>query len=260
MSIASARHWANSIVLAAAVGLAYFLAASFSVRLILEPEGVAVFWPAAGISSGFLIALGPRSRWPMFAGVIGATVAIHLTIKDPLWAGVALGLCNGAEALIIAGLIHHYFGTGFNLVCLRYVFGLLAATVAATIVSGIGGAVTYRLMRGPSAPVLNTWQHWFASDAIGIIAVAPLVIGLAAVARRPSPRSEVIEGVLALLALAVMTVIIIFLPRELWETVCCRSLGCFQFCYGLPPAIDQRSPQREHSWFPLRSSGRQSWA
>jgi integral membrane sensor domain MASE1 len=66
--------------------------------------------------------------------------------------------------------------------------------------------------------MLNTWQHWFASDAIGIIAVAPLVIGLTAVARRPSPRSEVIEGVLALLALAVMTVVIIFLPRELWET------------------------------------------
>jgi signal transduction histidine kinase len=219
MSIADARHWANSIVLAAAVALAYFLVASFSVRLILEPEGVAVFWPAAGISSGLLIALGPRLRWPMLAGVIGATVATHLIIKDPLWAGVALGLCNGAEALIIAGLIQHYFGTGFNLVRLRYVFGLLAATVAATIVSGIGGAVTYRLMRGPSASMLNTWQHWFASDSIGIIAVAPLVIGLTAVARRPSPRSEVIEGVLALLALAVMTVFIIFLPHELWETV-----------------------------------------
>jgi phosphoribosylformylglycinamidine (FGAM) synthase-like amidotransferase family enzyme len=30
----------------------------------------------------------------------------HLIIKEPLWAGVALGLCNGAEALITAGLIH----------------------------------------------------------------------------------------------------------------------------------------------------------
>ena len=214
-----ARRWAKSIVLAAAIGLAYFLAASFSVRLSLKPEGVAVFWPAAGISAGLLIALGLHARWPMFAGVIGATVATHLIIKDPLWAGVALGLCNGAEALIIAGLIHHYFGTGFNLVRLRYVFGLLAATVAATIVSGIGGAVTYRLMRGPSAPMLNTWQHWFLSDAIGIIAVAPLVIGLTAVARRPSPRSEVIEGILALVVLAAMTGFIILLPRSLWETV-----------------------------------------
>jgi signal transduction histidine kinase len=209
----------GSVGLAAAVGSAYFLAADLSVRLILKPEGVAVFWPAAGISSGILIALGLQAGWPVLAGVIVATVATHLIINDPLWAGVALGLCNAVEALITAGLIQHYFGAGFNLVRLRYVFGLLAAAVAATIVSGIGGAVTYRLMQGPSAPMLNTWQHWFASDFIGIVAVAPLVTGLTAVVRRPSPRSELIEGTLALVVLGLMAGFIISLPRELWETV-----------------------------------------
>jgi signal transduction histidine kinase len=211
--------WARGIGLAAAVGLAYFLAADLSVRLILEPEGVAVFWPAAGISSGILIALGPQARWPVLAGVIVATAATHFIIKDPVWAGVALGLCNAAEVLVTAGLIQHYFGAAFNLVRVRYVFGLLAAAVAATIISGIGGAATYRLMQGPSAPMLNTWHHWFASDFVGIIAVAPLVIGLAAVVRRPSPRSEVIEGTLTLLALALIAVFIMMLPRQLWETV-----------------------------------------
>src|ERR1700745_1885535 len=81
------RQWVGGIGLAAAVGLGYFLAAAFSVRLLLKPEGVAVFWPAAGLSSGLLIALGPRARWPVLAGVIVATVATHLIIKDPLWAG-----------------------------------------------------------------------------------------------------------------------------------------------------------------------------
>jgi hypothetical protein len=65
---AAAMPWVGSIGLAAALGLAYFLTAKFSVRLILEPAGVAVFWPAAGISSGILIALGPGARWPMSAG------------------------------------------------------------------------------------------------------------------------------------------------------------------------------------------------
>jgi len=37
--------------------------------------------------------------------------------------------------------------------------------------------------------------------------------------REPPPRSEVIEGMLALVALALMTGVIILLPRELWETV-----------------------------------------
>jgi signal transduction histidine kinase len=213
------QRWVGSIGLAAAIGLAYFLTAKFSVRLVLEPAGVAVFWPAAGISSGLLIALGPHARWPVLAGVMVATIATHLIINDPLWAGVTLGLCNGAEALITAGLIRHYFGADFNLVRVRHIVGLLAAAVAATTVSGIGGAVTYRLMRGPSAPMLDSWQHWFASDFVGIVAVAPVVVGLAAVVRRPSPRSEVIEGTCALVALALMTGLIISLPRELWETV-----------------------------------------
>src|SRR5262249_44564080 len=119
------QRWIGSIGLAAAVGLVYFLTARFSVRLIVEPAGVAVFWPAAGISSGLLLALGPSARWPVLVGVLVATVATHFIINDPVWAGVAFGLSNGAEALITAGLIHHYFGAEFNLVRVRHVAGLI---------------------------------------------------------------------------------------------------------------------------------------
>ena len=216
---ALARRWARSVGLAAAVGVAYFLAARLSVGLVLKPEGVAVFWPAAGISSGVLIALGPRSRWPVAAGVTVATIVIHQLIADPLWAGIALGLSNAAEAVITAALIERYFGTDFSIGRLRQVLGLLVAAIVGTAVSGIGGAVTYRLFSGPSAEMLTTWQHWFASDAIGIVIVAPLVIELGAAMRQPPPRSEIIDGMMALAALAVMTAISIALPQEPWETV-----------------------------------------
>jgi signal transduction histidine kinase len=199
--------------------VAYFLAARLSVGLVLKPEGVAVFWPAAGISTGVLIALGPRSRWPVAAGVTVATIVIHQLIADPLWAGIALGLSNAAEAVITAALIERYFGTDFSIGRLRQVLGLLVAAIVGTAVSGIGGAVTYRLFSGPAAEMLTTWQHWFASDAIGIVIVAPLVIELAAALRHPPPRSERIDGATALGALAVMTAIAIALPQEPWETV-----------------------------------------
>src|SRR5215469_6856621 len=115
----------KGIGLAAAIGLAYFIAADFSVRLLVEPEGVAVFWPAAGISSGILIAFGSRARWPVLGGVVAATVATHFMIRDPLWAAVGLGICNAAEALVTAGLIHHYFGASFGLVRIRHVISLV---------------------------------------------------------------------------------------------------------------------------------------
>ena len=215
-----ARRWGESIGLAVAIGLGYFLAARLSVGLVLEPASVAVFWPAAGISSGVLIALGlPRAGWPVAVGVTVATVAIHELIADPFWVGTALGLSNAAEALITAGLIKRYFGADFNIDRLRQVLGLLLAAIVGTAVSGIGGVATYRLWNGPSATLLTTWEHWFASDAIGIVIVAPLVIGLAPAISQPPPRNELVEVAVVLSSLAVMTGISISLPQASWETV-----------------------------------------
>ena len=216
---APSQRWVTSIGIAAAVGLAYFLAAKLSLGLLMKPGGVAVFWPAAGVSSGVLIALGPHARWPVAAGVMAATVAANLMGDRDIWASAAFALCNAAEALITAGLIQYYFGTSFNLDRLRQVLSLLAAAVVGTVISGTGGAVAFKLFHSPTVSMLTTWWQWFASDAVGIVAVAPLVIGLAAAVREPPPRNELIEGAAALVMLVAMTGIIISLPQEPWKTV-----------------------------------------
>ena len=211
--------WAASILLAAAVGLAYFLAALLSYGLSLESEGLAVFWPASGIAPGVLIALGSRARWPVVGGVIVAVVADHLIMADPFRVGITFALSDAAETLIIAGLIERYFGAGFSLDRLRHVLGLLAAALAGTSVSGIGGVVASVLLQPPTVPILTIWEHWVTSNTIGFIAVAPLLIGLAAALRQRLRSSELVEGAVALTTLAVMTGVIISLSRERWETV-----------------------------------------
>ncbi len=215
------RRCASGIALAAAVSVAYFLAAQLSLRLLMQPEGVAVFWLPGGITSGVLIAFGPRARWPVAAGAVAGDVLPSLLSG---WAAVAVGLCNAAEALIAAGLIQYYFGTSFTLSRLRPVLGFLVAAGVATAISGIGGAIVYKLSSSPTAPMLTTWWHWFASDALGIISLAPLVIEVAAAVREPPPRNELIEGGAALALLAVMTGIIISLPPQPWETVVPNAL------------------------------------
>jgi integral membrane sensor domain MASE1 len=72
------RLWAGSIMLAAGLGVAYFLAARLSLALLTKPDGVAVFWPAAGVASGVLIAVGPTARWPVIIGAMAATIAANL--------------------------------------------------------------------------------------------------------------------------------------------------------------------------------------
>jgi signal transduction histidine kinase len=213
------RRLAGSIGLAVAVGLAYFLAAWLSYNLSLTSEGLAVFWPASGVSSGLLIALGSRARWPVVSGVIAAVVADHLIMADPLQVGITFALSDAAETLIIAGLIERYFGAEFGLDRLRHVLGMLVAAVIGTCVSGIGGVIASVLLRPPIVPILTIWHHWVASNTIGFIAVAPLLIGLAAVLRQRPSGSELVEGVAALATLAGMTAVIISLSQERWETV-----------------------------------------
>ena len=213
------RRWAGSIGLAAVVGLTYFLTALLSYGLALQSEGLAVFWPASGVSSGILIALGSRARWPVVCGVIVAVVADHLIMADPLRVGIAFALSDAAETLIIAGLIERYFGAEFSLDRLRNVLGILAAAVIGTCVSGIGGVAASVLLRPPTVPILTIWQHWVASNTIGFIAVAPLLIGLAAALRQRPQSNELVEGAAALTTLAGMTAVIISLSQERWETV-----------------------------------------
>ncbi len=213
------RRWVGGIGLTAAVGSVYFLAGLLGIRLLMPPEGIAVFWPAAGISSGVLIALGRSARWPVAAGAASATIVANLVAKADIWTTCAFVLGNTVEPLIIAGLIEHYLGARFSLDRLRPVLCLLAAAVAGPTVAGIGWTVAYRLFHTSTVPMLTTWQHWFGSDITGVVTVAPVVIWIASAVRQPPPRSELIEGTAALVALAVMTGIIFSLPQEVWETV-----------------------------------------
>src|SRR4051812_5143187 len=70
--------WVLSSCLAVAVGIAYFATARLGLALLTKPDGVAVFWPAAGLSAGAIICLGPGVRLPVMAGVMASTIAANL--------------------------------------------------------------------------------------------------------------------------------------------------------------------------------------
>jgi len=145
--------WGGSIGLAVVVGIIYFVAARLSLALLTKPEGVAVFWPAAGVSAGVLIALGSHARWPVVAGTVAATIAANLSGDRNLWSAVLFALCNAGEAVLTAWLIEHYFGSDFRLNKLRNVLGLAAASIMGTAISGVGGAVTFRLFHSETTPL-----------------------------------------------------------------------------------------------------------
>jgi signal transduction histidine kinase len=210
------RQWAGSVVLAIAVGIAYFLTSRLSLLLITKPDDIAVFWPAAGVAAGVLIALGPGTRLPVAVGTIVASIPGNLLGVWSLWTSIVFALCNAGQVLLMSVLIERYFGSDFSLGSLRQVLGLVAAAIVGTAAAAIGGTVGVVLVEGSTAPALTIWYHWLTSNVPGIVAVGPLLIGLVSAVRDPPPRSEIIEGVVALVALTALSGLIIFFPREPW--------------------------------------------
>jgi PAS domain S-box-containing protein len=232
--------WAIGAVVVVAVAVAYFEAARLSLALLEKSSGVAVFWPAAGVASGALIVAGSRARLPVLFGVIAATVWANLLGDRNIWSSAFSAVANAIEAAIVAGLIARAFGSPFELNTLRRVIGLFAATIAGTAVSGIVGTTGFAWFQGVTVSAPTIWLHWFASDALGTLTVAPLVIGLASLIRNVPSAREVVESALALAVVCVLCAFLVFLPNQPWTLELATISLCPLFVWmaaRLPPGI-----------------------
>ena len=120
-----------------------------------------------------LIALGSAARWTVVVGVVAATIAANLLGDRNIWNSLFSAGANAGEAIIVAGLIRRFCGSPFELNELKRVLALFAATIVGTSLSGIVGTAGFVLFQGSAASPPVIWLHWFSSDALGIIAVAP---------------------------------------------------------------------------------------
>jgi PAS domain S-box-containing protein len=204
---------------AMAVNILYFLGAHLGLALLTQPDGVAVFWPAAGISGGMLVAFGPQGRWPVAGGVMVATIVANLLSDRNLGATLVFALCNPGEAILFAWLINLHFGSRFSLGKVRNVVGIFAAAAIASAASGIGGTIGFLLFHHSGTPFLTTWLNWFTAAALGLVTVSPVMIGLANIWRDRPTKLEVVEGLLVLAVLALMSVACFAWPRDYWFTI-----------------------------------------
>jgi len=210
--------WIGLVTLTVVAGVAYYLVARLSIHMLAK-VGATVFWPAAGISAGSMIALGRDARWPVAVATCMATIAANLAGGRTVGIAIMFGLCTAGEALLIAGLIEHQFGRHFTLGRFRHVMGFIAAAIVGTAVAA-SAATLVKLIADATRPSWTNWQNWFAGDLVGLFAVAPLLIGLGAVVRAPPPRREVIEGAAAVIVICMATGMIITLLPESWWEMC----------------------------------------
>jgi PAS domain S-box-containing protein len=215
LSVAS-RSWLGVVKVAVATGIAYFLAGRLGLALRAEP-GVAVFWPAAGIAVGALVVWGPGVRLPVAAAVVIASTVCSLMIGRSAWLAVAISSINAGQALLTAWLLERWFGSTFKLEDVHRVLGFLGATAIGSAIGAVGAAIAVSLI-DPTSPSLHVWRLWFAAASLGIVTVAPLLIGINNAAREQLPRHELIEGWAYLVTLTALNAFLIFLPDGPWAS------------------------------------------
>ncbi len=206
----------GAVGLALTVGIAYFMAARLGLALRAS-TGTSVFWPAAGISVAALIVCGPSARFSVAAAVVVATAASNLMIGRSAGLAVAFAVVNAGQALLTTGLIERWFGRLFKLGGVSHVLGFLLASAIGSAVAATGAAIVVALLESTVLP-LTFWRVWFGSCLLGIIAVAPLLVGIAEAVRHVPPRAELLEGIVGLSMLGALSAITIALPQGPWST------------------------------------------
>src|SRR4029077_2553315 len=109
------------------------------------------------------------------------------------------------------------FGRVFKLEDVPHVLGFLVVSAIGAALAALGAAAAVSLVT-PAASPLHVWRLWFAACSLGIVTVAPVLIGLGQALREPPPRSELLEGSAGIVILTGLSLFLISLPQGPWTT------------------------------------------
>jgi PAS domain S-box-containing protein len=190
--VGSASPMPRFVATTAAFAGLYFLAAALTGSLIGDP-GIAVMWPASGVYLGVMLA-APRHMWPALACAAGVgSLAAYLHAGSSLEVSVAFAVPSSAEGLLGALLVERIAGKRFTLGGLHDLIALVVggAVVANALVALSAGAVAAQTF---DASFAGSWLRWWSADALGVIAVAPLITAPLRPGRRRPSGAELREA------------------------------------------------------------------
>ena len=168
----------RTILIGAAVAIAYVAAAEIGFRAAFVAEQVTTVWPPTGIAIASLLSWGPR-LWP--AIWLGA-FAVNAATNAPLWTAFVVASGNTLEAALATRALRRVPQFDFSFRRVADVRAFVAiAVIAAPAVSATAGTATLCAAGVQSwqrfAPV---WFDWWLGDALGALVVAPAILTLAA--------------------------------------------------------------------------------
>jgi PAS domain S-box-containing protein len=187
-AVGSASPMLRLVATTAAFATLYFLTAALTGSLVGDP-GIAVMWPASGVYLGVML-VAPRHLWPALACAAWVgSLAAYLHAGSSLEVGIAFAVPSSAEGLLGALLVERIAGKRFTLGGLHDLIALVVggALVANALVALSAGAVAAQTF---DASFAESWVRWWSADALGVIAVAPIITAQLRLGRLRPSRAE----------------------------------------------------------------------
>lgn len=168
--------------LLAGYALAHVLATACGYALIPRGLGQAIFWPATGLLLAVLVASPPR-RWPALLAVAVAAEVLAGLVMDAAAGNPSVGLgwrlffpvTNALVSLVGAQWVRRVVGWPPQPSLRALTLALLGAALASAIGAFVGVLGLFYLV---GQPFLLSFQLWWTSDLLGIVAVVPALLGL----------------------------------------------------------------------------------
>jgi len=169
------QRWRRTLLQLLLVALAYWLAARLSLNLALVHGQVTPIWPPTGIAVVALLGFG-RRVWP---AIFAAALAVNLPI-GPSLPGAAFIAAGNTLAPFVAAELLKRAGFRLELDRLRDAAAItgLGALVGMAISATIGTTVLVLSGAVPTHDFWPTWAVWWTGDAMGVLLVAPFLLGL----------------------------------------------------------------------------------
>lgn len=162
-----------------------------AIGLHLQVDGVALFWPAAGVAAGLALITQGRDRVCALAGVLIALAIGNMTQGRSVPTSAVFMAGNLAEALLFAWLMLRWTKAKARLAEGRPIAALLAAGIVAPILVGLPVAAALRWAGHAHAAYGDVLWVWVSSHALGLIAATPPILLLAeAAAGRPGKERD----------------------------------------------------------------------
>jgi len=156
----------------------HFFAVGIGLTVLIAPQGVGVFWPAAGSLFAFLL-LYPARYWVVLFISGYAAELLALTVFAPQLSFSAAGLLfpvKFAAALLGVGVMHVTVRGPISFARLRHVLCFTVAALASTLLCAIVANALRGDLTFAERPFWLAVQSWWIGDFLGALIITPLVL------------------------------------------------------------------------------------